>query len=210
MTRAWDSARPARAVATFAFLGTVVLGGCTEAEPAVSTSQGASSLATPAEASPSRESTKVPTVAPSEAPKAATAPPALATDPPGRQTSVLEGLPGTADGTCVSVGKRADVRSGSMGSGNFTRASAEWAKSPTSKLPLYFIPADVRKAGELKVVVSRADGTASTTVRETSLQSADTWQYYLVQIAIPEAGKWRVKATDGVNSGCWDAEFAKS
>ena len=146
---------------------------------------------------------------PSEVPSAATAPPSIASDDPGRQDSVLVALPGSTTKGCVTVGKDRDVRSGTMAGGNFAAARSNFAAAPSEEVPFYFIPAAVSEDAELEVTVSRPDGSSATTVRTSGLQQADVWSYYVTRVKIPGEGTWRLTATDGTSRGCWEADFTR-
>lgn len=200
-----QTARLAGALAAMALAG-ALLAGCTgDVEPP------ASSAGPSAGAGKQTDSPDVTTPAPpSEVPPVETTPPVLPTDPPGRQDSVIETLPGDAKAGCVDVGSERDVRSETMAAGNFMEARAQFAASPAADISMYFIPSDVSGEPELVVEISKVGGPVADVVRTSSFQTADQWRYYPVRITISESGTWQLKATAGAgNIGCWVVDFGQ-
>lgn len=203
----------ARQITALAALSLVVVaGGCSAQEESSSAPSKAVSTAstTPTAASSAANQPSVgakPKPSPTSIPTAADTPPTFASDPPGRQDSVLANLPGNSKTGCVPVGQEQDVRSGSMAAGNFELARAAWSVDPKAKLAMYFIPADVRGNGALTVKVSRPDGSSSTSFTSATAQTANSRQYFPASIVVEGSGTWRIRATVGKNSGCWETNF---
>lgn len=175
----------------------LALAGCT-GEPTASLSVGATS-ATPGVDTP---------LDPSEVPQAETTAPAVIANEPDRQDSVLDSLPGDAQEGCTAVGDQRDVRSGTMAAGNFADARTQFAGSPESPVPFYFIPVDLTGEPPLTVTLSRLDGEGSAQAETSGFQTADEWRYYMVSVVIPSAGQWKIEAGAGdANQGCWEVSF---
>jgi hypothetical protein len=125
---------------------------------------------------------------------------------------VLSALPGQARAGCVVVGDRADIRSGSMAAGNFSTARQQYAAAkktnPAPSVNLYLIPADARRLTKLTLTMERVGaGDSKRTLTSTSVQQADRWEYFAVSTTIPAPGTWRLRATSGSSSGCFDVTF---
>lgn len=191
-----------------------------DAPSAVPTREAPSAVPT-REASPGSSSTDTPksgTSAPAEGakepldprdvPAPETAPPVSPTNAPGRQDSVLAALPGDSSPGCVAVEDERDVRSGSMAAGNFVDARNQFAESPDSAIPLYFIPEATEGDLELVVELEEVKGSASDVLRSSALQTANQWRYFSVAAKIPKPGVWRITASAGkANAGCWEVRF---
>lgn len=151
-----------------------------------------------------------------------TAPPTKTTVPhlrPGRgagprsnQTRVLDSLPGSGAAGCAAVGSRADVRAGSVAAGNFriarSKYAAEAGRSEVPELFLYVIPQRTKHLHKLTVSVDPVSG-PTRTVTSTSVERADVWRYFAVDIPIARAGAYRLTMVSGANRGCFDVTFSK-
>lgn len=141
----------------------------------------------------------------------ATAPPAT---PPKTQTSILKKFPGsTKSSTCVTVGSRHDVTSGTVAMGNFQTAAklykAQVKKSQTPLVSLYVIPTHRSMPGvQITMTPVNAKG-KSRTINSKEIEPADIWQYYSVHLPISSPGSWRLKVSSGSDSGCFDVTFHK-
>jgi hypothetical protein len=132
--------------------------------------------------------------------------------PRSNQTQVLESLPGSGAARCAYVGSRTNVRAGSMAAGNFriarTKYAAEARRSEAPELFLYVIPQRTKHLHKLTVSVDPASG-PTRTVTSTSMERADVWRYFAVDIPIPRAGAYRLIMVSGANRGCFDVIFRK-
>lgn len=132
--------------------------------------------------------------------------------PPTTQESVLLKLPGsTRSDVCVTVGSHRDVTSGSIAMGNFASAQKSYkSQYPHSQVPtvnLYVIPEHRSMPGvRITMTPTTATGKART-VRSTTVEPADIWKYYSVQLPVPESGSWRLKVASGSDHGCFDVTF---
>lgn len=130
----------------------------------------------------------------------------------GDQSPVLAALPGSAKAGCVAVGDRTDVRSGTLAAGNFATARQQF-KDQASSVPqptvnLYIIPADARRLQSVTVTLEQVGGKhVVRKVTSSSVQDAEQWQYFAVQLTVPTAGTWRVRAASGRDVGCFDVRF---
>jgi hypothetical protein len=132
--------------------------------------------------------------------------------PRSNQTQVLDSLPGSDAADCADVGSRADVRSGSMAAGNFriarSKYAAEAGRSEAPELFLYVIPQRPKHLHKLTVSVDPASG-PTRTVTSTSMERADVWRYFAVDVPIARAGAYRLTMVSGSNKGCFDVMFTK-
>jgi hypothetical protein len=61
-----------------------------------------------------------------------------------------------------------------------------------------------------KVTVSVDPATGPThTVTSTSVERADVWRYFAVNVPIASAGAYRLTMVSGANRGCFDVTFTK-
>jgi hypothetical protein len=131
--------------------------------------------------------------------------------PPKNQIAVLQHLPGVHASRCVTVGNRTDVRSGSIAMGNFALARQNFrtASSAYNADPSFFyvIPRS-RAAKAVTVVASRLGGRhAPVRIRSRQVEQAAQWNYFPIQIQLPNTGTWRFRVTTGAEHGCFDASF---
>lgn len=131
-----------------------------------------------------------------------------------RQTAVLARLPGRADGDCVPVGDRRDVRSGDIGAGPFEDARAQFVKQRGAGQPpvvrLYFIPASGgQQLPGLQLVVRNRDTGDRHEVKETTTSDADRWTFYDAEVPVPRPGTYEIRATSGSDSGCFLVQFGQ-
>jgi hypothetical protein len=197
-----------------AVVGAVALAGCSSAP---GSSRAASSAPRPATSSPGGATASAgattPPVAAGGSATAGARPAATATPTrAGDQSPVLSSLPGSAKSGCVAVGDRTDVRSGTMAAGNFATARKQFADQvktvPAPTVNLYLIPADARSLREVTLTLEQLGGRhLKRSVTSTSVQDAEQWKYFSLQASVPAAGKWRLKATAGASTGCFDVDF---
>jgi hypothetical protein len=131
--------------------------------------------------------------------------------PPKNQIAVLQHLPGVHASRCVTVGDRTDVRSGSIAMGNFALARQNFrtASSAYNADPSFFyvIPRS-RAAKAVTVVATRLGGRhAPVRIRSRQVEQAAQWNYFPIQIQLPNTGTWRFRVTTGAEHGCFDASF---
>jgi hypothetical protein len=131
---------------------------------------------------------------------------------PRNQKSVLDSLPGNTSEKCVAVGKRTDVRSGSMAAGNFAQARQSF-RSATGPDPatvhLYFVPEQSGASPTLTVTMTSPDG-GKATVSSNQVETANTWSYYSVELPVPSSGTWMLHARAGTNRGCFKIRFGSA
>lgn len=185
--------------------GTPTAAGSTPPPAASSGTATGTPAATPPAASGTGPASTAPaTQSPAPGPKTATA------SPGGNQRPVLNNLPGNpAAGSCVAVGDQRDLRSGTMGAGNFVTARKAFADQAKTKsqpsVPLYLIPSNA--TGLSTVVVTLRKGGTSRTATFKEQQYAEDWLYFPVRLSIPSAGTWQITATSGSNTGCFSVAF---
>lgn len=143
---------------------------------------------------------------------------AQAPDRPGQrarhsQVTVLKSLPGPAKQTCSTVGAKRDVRSGNFAAGNFVQARKEFRSTSSgagdgSTVHLYLIPQDAASMSGVRVHLAPVSGkTEGHTTTSHSVNTANGWQYYSVDLKVPSPGTWRITASSGSNRGCFDVSF---
>jgi hypothetical protein len=130
----------------------------------------------------------------------------------GSQRTVLNNLPGSAaTGTCVAVGSRPDVRSGTMAAGNFVTARKAFTdQAPTKEQPLvslYMIPGNSKGLTTVTVKLRNVQTGASRSMTSDDRQYAEDWLYFPVRITIPSKGTWEITANAGANTGCFSVTF---
>jgi hypothetical protein len=130
--------------------------------------------------------------------------------PGGDQTDVLSNLPGSQKPGCVPVGKQSDVRSGDMGAGPFDAARKGYSAKNKAKqrVSLYFIPTHSAKLRNITVVGKNASTGASFTKTSKNVGDAEQWKFFQLDLTMPHAGKWTLKASTGQDYGCWVVNLA--
>jgi hypothetical protein len=115
--------------------------------------------------------------------------------------------PGTPQDRCIEVDARSDVRSGDFIVGNFAAFIGAWDGTyETSKL--YYIPAHPTEGQPLEVMAELLDET--TPQRAAYTFDGYAWTipgaipFYATGTALPVRGRWRLTATAGENSGCFE------
>ena len=143
-------------------------------------------------------------------PAPSSASPGAATKAPvaGDQKGVLDRLPGTASTGCVSVGKQADVRSGSIAVGNFTEARSAVAKGGVNgaEVNLYVIPAHAGSMTGVRLKATSPTGSVRT-ITSKQVAQAEEWSYYRVVLPVRGGGTWRLEFDAGKDSGCFTVAF---
>jgi hypothetical protein len=113
---------------------------------------------------------------------------------------------GTPEDRCLDVNSRTDVRSGDFIAGNFSVFVRDWDGTlATSKL--YYIPSAPVPGQPLTVVAERLDDAARQQVTFTfggTAWTLDGIPFYVSGTVLPVRGRWRLTATVGENSGCFD------
>ena len=128
------------------------------------------------------------------------------------QTTVLKRLPGPADGRCVPVNGRRDVRSGGLGAGAFDEAISSFRAQQRAGQPatvrLYFIPATGgTKLPGLVVTLRNTRTKDEQTIKQKTTSDADAWTFYDTQVPIPAPGEYEIRAASGDDTGCFRVEF---
>jgi hypothetical protein len=129
---------------------------------------------------------------------------------PGKQpnqTSVLASLPGRSASSCAVVRSARDVRAGSVAAGNFESIRhyfrTNYGKREITEIPMYVIP---QHAGHLRSVTARVAelgvGT-SRTMSFKSIEDADAYRYFSLQLPIARPGKYRLTFISGHDRGCF-------
>ena len=101
------------------------------------------------------------------------------------------------------------MRSGGLGAGPFDEVRASYsAKSKSSRtLELYFIPANAKKLKAVTVTAKNSATGVSVRKKSTTIGDADQWKFYRLQLDLPEAGTWVLRAVAGQDRGCWVVEL---
>ena len=125
--------------------------------------------------------------------------------PHHEQSDVLRRLPGRADGGCVPVGDRRDVRSGGLAAGPFDTARAGYspAYGNAQVIRLYLVPEHAATMPGLTVTARREGGGEVVRQRQAQTADADLFRFYDLGLAIPRAGTWVIRAAAGQDQGCW-------
>jgi hypothetical protein len=114
--------------------------------------------------------------------------------------------PGPPEHRCADVKDRQNIRSGDFIACNFASFIAGWDGTPeTSKL--YYIPAAPVAKQPLTVIAELLDEAAPQKVTFTFGATAWTTSgipFYASGTVLPARGRWRITATAGDNSGCFD------
>lgn len=129
------------------------------------------------------------------------------------QSKVLAAIPGSNKPTCQAVGDKKDVRSGGFAVGNFADARAQYKSakpSPMQSVGLYAIPQHAAKMPGVTIILKQLNATgAERKFVSHSVQTADVWSYYAVQLPIPTPGVWRLSVSSGQDHGCFEVAFKK-
>lgn len=138
----------------------------------------------------------------------------VSTAKPDNQTTVLESLSGSSSPRCAPVGKRTDVRSGRIAIGNFATARKQYKKeAPSKEQPevfLYVIPEHSKKMRNLTLTVKPITGEGkSRTIKSNSVEQAEMWNYYAVNLPISAPGSYRLTAVSGADKGCFEVRFSR-
>jgi hypothetical protein len=127
------------------------------------------------------------------------------------QSRVLDALPGSRSASCAIVGDRTDVRSGDVAAGNFVVARKSYAKQvPIAEVPTVFLYLIPQHAASLRVATARVSLVGSGTSRmvtSTSVEQADQWQYFAMQIPVRQPGRYRLTMAAGTDRGCFEVTF---
>jgi len=71
----------------------------------------------------------------------------------------------------------------------------------------YVIPKHRSMPGVHITMTSTTTKTKARTVTSKAVESADTWEYYSVQLPVPASGTWRLEVTSGSDRGCFNVTF---
>jgi hypothetical protein len=131
------------------------------------------------------------------------------------QTSVLNSLPGKPSTSCVQVGAHTDLRVGNVAAGNFVNArksfTSQFGKTEVPYVFLYLIPrhaASLHKATVTIDPVGQA-ATATKTITSTDVEDAEQWQYFALNVPVPNPGAYRLTMKSGTDTGCFEVTFSK-
>ncbi|MGH2789302.1 MAG: hypothetical protein ACRDJV_15610 [Actinomycetota bacterium] len=114
--------------------------------------------------------------------------------------------PGTPEHRCVEVGTHRNVRSGEFVVGNFAAFIERW-DGTLEKSKLYYIPAFPVEGQSLEVVAELLDPTTPQQVPFTFALKAwatDGYPFYASGTVLSVRGLWRLRATAGENTGCFE------
>ncbi|WP_205471499.1 hypothetical protein [Nocardioides sp. SYSU D00038] len=148
--------------------------------------------------------------APSDAPSTGaqdpTPIPADASDEPtrgagGEQTDVLEALEGDARPGCVPVRAARDVRSGGFGAGPFDDLRRTFRPGRAARL--YLVPQHSEEMPGVVLTARHTGSGATVEVAEDHVSDADQFLFYDVELRLPRAGTWELRAAAGPDRGCW-------
>jgi hypothetical protein len=222
------------AVGTASLAGALLIAGCGSTHPhaAASTSVAGGSLSAPA-AGLSSASVPQRTSATAPGAQSSALPPTNPSGPgqnsaslpgpyptPGRdpsqaadQSTVLASLPGSTSSTCENVGSYTDLRSGSIAAGNFAHARAQYTESaaltPVPQVDLYAIPRHAAMLTTLTITVDPTGAGPTKTLTSTSVQQADAWTYFAVQLPVPAPGGYQITMVSGADRGCFLVTFSR-
>jgi hypothetical protein len=196
---------------------TPVTGSSPQSSPPSSGAAGTARPGTSAASSGSRS----PTSAPSTPTAAAGGPnlpasyptPSLDPSQAADQSTVLASLPGSTSSSCESVGSHTDLRSGSIAAGNFAHARAQYTETAaTTEAPqvdLYVIPRQAAKLTSVTITVDPTGNGPTTTLTSKSVEQADAWSYFAVQLPVPAPGNYQLTMVSGPDRGCFLLTFSK-
>jgi hypothetical protein len=126
---------------------------------------------------------------------------------------VLASVPGSSSSSCESVGTHTDLRSGAIAAGNFAHARAQYTQTATSteapKVDLYVIPQHAAHLSTLTITIDPTGAGATTTLTSKSVQQADAWSYFAVQLPVPAPGSYQLTMVSGADRGCFLITFSK-
>jgi hypothetical protein len=127
------------------------------------------------------------------------------------QSTVLASLPGSSAATCENVGSHTDLRAGAIAAGNFAHARAQYtqlaATTEVPQLDLYVIPQHAAKLSTLTITIDPTGAGASKTLTSKSVEQADAWSYFAVQLPVPAPGAYQLTMTSGTDRGCFLITF---
>lgn len=134
--------------------------------------------------------------------------------PQANQRSVLKSLPGSTAAKCQVVRNRRDVLSGSMGAGNFQQARQQFKTDyGTTEVPMLNMYAIPEHAGHLKkvtAVINPRGAGQSTRVTSKTVEPADAYRYFAMQLPVRKPGTYRISLRSGHDSGCFIVTFKGS
>jgi hypothetical protein len=129
------------------------------------------------------------------------------------QSSVLAGIPGSTSTACENVGSHTDLRSGSIAAGNFAHARAQYtqtaATTPVPALDLYVIPQHAAELTTLTITIDPTGAGPTKTLTSKSVEQADAWSYFAVQLPVPAPGGYQLTMVSGPDRGCFLITFSK-
>jgi hypothetical protein len=126
---------------------------------------------------------------------------------------VLASLPGSSSSSCANVGSHTDLRSGAIAAGNFAHARAQYSQTVASTevpmLDLYVIPQHAATLTSLTITLDPTGSGPTTTVTSKSVEQADAWSYFAVQLPVPAPGGYQLTMVSGSDRGCFLVTFSK-
>lgn len=129
------------------------------------------------------------------------------------QSTVLAALPGSSASSCENVGTHTDLRSGSIAAGNFAHARTQYTQTVAStavpEVDLYVIPQHAAKLSTLTITVDPTGAGPTTTLSSKSVEQADQWSYFAVQLPVPAAGGYQLTMASGTDRGCFLVTFSR-
>lgn len=120
---------------------------------------------------------------------------------PKNQASVVNAMPGSAEGDCVIVGAEKDVRSGAWAMGDFKLARSDF-KNKNPKLHFYLIPT-ARGTKKVTATFNLRGSTKSETVTATGPDTAGPWIYFPILVDLGSPGTWEIRVESAGGSSCW-------
>jgi hypothetical protein len=129
------------------------------------------------------------------------------------QSTVLASLPGSTSSSCQTVGSHTDLRSGSIAAGNFAHARAQYTQTVAStevpEVDLYVIPQHAAKLTTLTITIDPTGAGPTTTLVSKSIEQADEWSYFAVQLPVPAPGGYQLTMVSGADRGCFLVTFSR-
>lgn len=128
-------------------------------------------------------------------------------DKSGRQTAVFKRIDGNDTGACIDASSKRNAKSGGFMVGPFDDAQKSWGKAGDGlkkyQVRLYWVPLHAKKMPGVTITAKHQGSGSRVAVTEKNLGEAESWKFYPVVIALPEAGTWVLRGKSGDDAGCF-------